>query len=214
MRNYKTIKKGKNLLILLPNINTPNLVNTSVEKFFFENKKLITELSIIYELILTSKEFSITSTSISKSLGISTKTLKSKLENLKRCKILYSFQFSVGKESSKVFYVLNLTGESFGELSAFCELLRSFELNKNCSLITYKNDRLNKINNFHPPIIDDIFKVVEVSMLSEVNLKENTKSYFKRSIINSIESSMDDLNLLNDEKSKKKLELMISNNFI
>lgn len=199
MIEFKEIKKGKNLLIYLPNEDQPNLLFKALNNYFLNNKKLITELSIIYELIMTSEEFCITSKSISQSLGISTKTLKSKFQNLREKGILYIFQFSTGKDSSSVFYLLNLTGQRIGELSAFFDISRKFNIHKTHKLITYECDRLHIINDQYKVVIDKLFDLFKEKMLNEITLNENSTEYFKNSIYNALFSELKVLENMNDK---------------
>lgn len=214
MQTNKIIKRGKNLLIYLPNEGTSNTLDQAVKKYFLNNKKLITEFAVINELVLTSENFSITSQSIYTSLGISDKTLKTKLDNLKRDGILFSFQFSIGLNKSKVFYILNLSGERIGELSAYYDLLQHFPKCKDSTLITYKSKNMKEIQGSDQVILDNLFKCYKKNKLKNVMLNDKIVNYLKNSLFETICPFINEINPIDEDEKEKLFNQIISTNLI
>ena len=81
-----------------------------------------TQYAILSEFAYASDTFQFTTKSISNAIGISDKTLRTTMKELERSSLIYSFKFSTGQNTSKVYYVVNISTKTISKHMALALL--------------------------------------------------------------------------------------------
>lgn len=171
----KAIKK-KNFVIL-SSISS----DETLRHYFLSNKTNAMQYSIVSEFWYSSFDFKVSSVSLSRTLGISETTLRSKIKDLVCSGILYEFKFSLSENKSTVYYVVNLSGGVVNYLKALTILLDKFvELRAYSLITTPKKDFA--IEGKYLKVVGSLYDYFKETYLFEIRISNLCKKYFQQVI--------------------------------
>lgn len=78
------------------------------------------------EFAYATDNFISTSQSIAEALGITAKTVRTKLKDLENDKYIYDFKFSTGTDSSRSYYIINLSDQKISRHKALALCVDQF----------------------------------------------------------------------------------------